>query len=126
MGHQIIKQPNGLLAIYSNGVDAWVMWNMTPKQVVHYYAKRAAQSARESAQDAVNHVMADEPNKVYCQFTMTFAEANARSKAGQGGDDGPEGPVDEKLLEELRHFYDEPEDTMDNHLIFGAGQDDAR
>jgi hypothetical protein len=132
MGHQVIKQPNGLLAIYSDGVDAWLRWDMTPKQVEKYYARRAYKEAKQAAHRTVAAVMADNPREAYYQFTMTFAEANAHSRAGQGGDEGPEGPVDEALYQKLnnpppidwedgkRHLL---RDSMDNHLIFGAGED---
>lgn len=129
MGHQIIKQPDGRLAIYSDGVDngCWLRWDMSEEDVVEYYAERAAKSARESARRTVRHVVQDEPRKAYYQFTMTFAEANAHNKVWHG-DQGPEGPVDEKTYWEETH--PEPgvvlgRDRMDNHLIFGAGEDDA-
>lgn len=126
MGHQIIKQPDGRLAIYSSVVDAWICWDMSEADVENYYAERAANDARESARRTVNHVMAGNPSEVYCQFAMTFAEANAHSKAGQGGDQGPEGPVDAELYRELLHpdGMEDDGDTMDSHLIFGSNADD--
>ncbi len=130
MGHQIIKQPNGNLAIYSDGVGAWLRWDMTPKQVEKYYARRAYKEAKRAAHEAVEAVMDDRPREVYAQFTMTFEEANAHSRAGQGGDEGPEGPMDEALYEELKNpppidwvGTKISGDNMDHHLIFGAGED---
>jgi len=49
MGHQIIKQPDGKLAVYSSGVDAWVVVDASPEELLDYYAKRAADDARRSA-----------------------------------------------------------------------------
>lgn len=104
MGHQIIKQPNGLLGIFSDSVDygAWLRWDMTPKQVKKYYARRAAKEAKESVGRVLEHVLADEPREAYYQFAYTFAEANAHAKLYHPNE-GPEGPVDEKVLEDLRH-----------------------
>jgi hypothetical protein len=130
MGHQVIKQPNGLLAIYSSGVDAWLRWDMTPQDVEDYYVERAIRDTKESIERLLTPILADNPREAYYQFAMTFAEANAHSRAGQGGDEGPEGPVDEALMLELQHpEMDDDEalaDTMDNHLIFGAGFDKGK
>lgn len=124
MGHQIVKQPNGLLAIFSDGVNAWLRWDMTPHDVTEYYAERAAQSARESAARTVHKVMTDRPREAYYQFTQTFAELNAVAKAS--GSEVLDGPVDEDVLRryaELDRQEAERQDRIDNHLIFGAGQD---
>jgi hypothetical protein len=99
---------------------------MTPDEVVEYYAERAAQDARESARRTVDHVMNDEPRKAYYQFYCPFAVLNATSK--YNGHDVLDGPVDRKTLDELAAqdaTWREREDSIDNHLFFGAGYDDA-
>lgn len=121
MGHQIVKQPDGRLAIFSDGVNDWLRWDMTPHEVVEYYAERAAQSARESASRTVHYVMTDNPRKAYYQFTRTFAELNAVAKHG-GSTDGPEGPVDEKTMLDLDNMVREFEMGTDGHLVHGAGE----
>jgi hypothetical protein len=77
MSHQIIKQPDGKLAVFSDNVDAWILYDASPDEVVRYYEERAAKDARESAQRTVDLVLADQPRKVYYQFAMTFEEADA-------------------------------------------------
>lgn len=101
MGHQVIQQPDGLLAIYSSESDVWIRYDMTADEVVEYYAERAARDARASARRTCDLVLIGAQREVYYQFAMTFAEANARSKHG----DGPvlAGPVDEELLAELEN-----------------------
>lgn len=76
MGHQIIKQPDGLLAVWSTGTDSWILYDGTPEEIVEYYAERAAEDARRSARATVDAVLAGEPERRYYQFTMTFEEAN--------------------------------------------------
>ncbi len=76
MGHQIIKQPDGLLAVFSTVTDSWILYDATPGELVEYYAERAARDARRSAQETVGSVLADDARSKYYQFTMTFDEAN--------------------------------------------------
>jgi hypothetical protein len=84
MGHQIIRQPDGKLAIFSNGVDAWIRVDASAQEIEDYYAERAAQDARRSARETLEHVLAGEPHQVYCQFAMTFDEANEASREHSG------------------------------------------
>jgi hypothetical protein len=81
MGHQIIRQPDGLLAVYSSGVDDWVITDATAAELEDYYAARAAEDARRSAREAARAVLAGEASKIYCQFTMTYDEAVAQIAA---------------------------------------------
>ena len=118
MGHQIVKQPDGKLAIFSDSVNDWIVWDATAEEVVEYYAERAAESARESARRTVGHVMADEPRKSYYQFTQTFAVLNAVSKHGQGH--VLPGPVDEGKLAELEEQERLFSLEQDGHLILGS------
>jgi hypothetical protein len=76
MGHQIITQPDGKLAVYSSSVDAWILFNASPEELVEYYAERAAEDARRDVQRILGHVLAGEPREVYYQFAMTFEEAD--------------------------------------------------
>lgn len=99
MGHQIVKQPNGKLAIYSDGVSGWLRSNMTVDDVAEYYAERAAKDARDSARKTAELVINDKARKAYYQFTETFAACNAHAKAS--GHEVLPGPVDEKLYAEL-------------------------
>lgn len=75
MSHQIIKQPDGRLAVWSSGVDDWIMYDASPDEVVEFFVTEAADRARDAAQETVGAVVADQAASVYYQFAMTFAEA---------------------------------------------------
>ncbi len=77
MGHQIIKQPNDLFAVFCNNTDSWIFADATSEELLDYYAERAAEEARKRTQEILNHVDAGEPRRAYYQFAMTFKEANA-------------------------------------------------
>jgi hypothetical protein len=98
MGRQVIKQPDGLYAIFSSITDTWIVYDATRQEIVDYYVEVAVKDAKRDALRVLDAVD-ENPRKAYYQFTMTFAEANATSKA-HGGELLP-GPVDEKLLAEL-------------------------
>lgn len=103
MGHQIVKQPDGKLAIFSDGVDygCWLRWDMTPDEVVEWFAERAAESQRSSARRQVDLVLADS-SYAYGRYGETFAYLNATSKAT--GHHVLDGPVDEERLAEMTAF----------------------
>jgi inosine/xanthosine triphosphate pyrophosphatase family protein len=75
MGHQIIKQPDGLLAV----------WDATPGELEDWYADQAAAEARERTR-RVLALIEENPRRAYYQFTLTFAEANEKSVAHDGPD----------------------------------------
>lgn len=76
MGHQIIRQPDGLLAVFSTEVDGWVVYDATPDELLDWYAAQAAEDARARTQRVLDAVLSDQARKVYAQFTKTFDEAN--------------------------------------------------
>jgi hypothetical protein len=43
---QIIKQPDGLLAVFSSFSDSWRAWDATPEELIEFYAREAADEAR--------------------------------------------------------------------------------
>jgi hypothetical protein len=75
VGHQIIKQPDGLLAVFSSVTDSFILADCNPAELLDYYAQRAAQQARKDTQRVLDAVEAGEPRKVYHQFAMTYDEA---------------------------------------------------
>lgn len=81
MGHQIIKQPDGLYAIYCTGTDTIVGWDATADEVVAYFVEKAAEDARERVVRILGHVDAGNPKAAYYQFAMTWEEAVANDKA---------------------------------------------
>jgi hypothetical protein len=84
MGHQIIRQPDGKLAVFSTGVDAWIRKDATPDGIGDYYAEKAAEDARRDVAQVLGHVLSGEPREAYCQFAMTFDEANEESREHGG------------------------------------------
>jgi hypothetical protein len=84
MGYQVIRQPDGLLAVYSSFTDPWAVMDTTPAEVVDWLAARAEVQERREMQKVVDHVTAGEPRKSYYQFTRTFDEANAMSEKHGG------------------------------------------
>ena len=84
MGHQIIRQPDGKLAVFSSVVDSWVLMDATAEDLGDYYAEKAAADARRDVARIAEHVLAGEPRQVYCQFAMTFDEANQDSREHGG------------------------------------------
>ena len=84
MGHQIIKQPNGLYAMWSSIVDDFVMIDCTPEDIIDELAGRE----KERIVDRVSQVLSalEEGKKPYYQFTKTFDEAVRLIKEIHGND----------------------------------------
>ena len=55
MGHQIIKQGDGKYGIFSTYSDRVIMAGMTSGEVVEHFAERAAASARQTFNLALEH-----------------------------------------------------------------------
>lgn len=85
MGHQVIRQPDGLYAIFSSFTDTWIVYDATRQDVIGYYVEKAAKEAREGTARLLDDVD-ENPRKAYFQFAMTFEEANAES-VEHGGED---------------------------------------
>lgn len=81
MGHQIIRQPDGLYAVFSSGTDRWLAWDLTREQ---YIERRVDEAAREARTDAAWLLDAMDGGEVYAGYT--FEEANAESAANGGKD----------------------------------------
>lgn len=81
MGRTVIRQPDGLYAIFSSGTDCWIAVNLTREQYIERQSLLAAQEARVDAARLLDDVDA---GLVYSGYT--FEEANALS-AENGGED---------------------------------------
>lgn len=82
MGRQVIKQPDGLYAVFSTGTDRWVAYDLTREQ---YIERRAEQAAAEARTDAVR--LLDEVDRgEVSPLGYAFAEANAESVEHGGKD----------------------------------------
>lgn len=91
MGYQIIKQPDGQLAIWSTYTDTLAMWDASRDEVVEFFVESAMENAARSAERAVDAVMDDQPSRVYAQFAMTWGEAVERDRE-MGGEYGAASP----------------------------------
>lgn len=75
MGQQIIRQPDGRLAVFSSVVDAFIVVDATPEEILNWRAEEAAAKERERTQRELDAVLAGDPRRVYYQFTRTWEEA---------------------------------------------------
>jgi hypothetical protein len=87
MGRCVIKQPDGLYALFSSGTDEWVAYDLTREQ---YIERRVEEAAREARVDAARLLDDVDAGVVYAGYT--FEEANAMS-GENGGVVLPDGSV---------------------------------
>jgi hypothetical protein len=81
MGRSVIKQPDGLYALFSTGTDRWVAWDLTREE---YIERRAEEAAREARTDAARLLDDVDAGTYYAGYT--FEEANTESVANGGED----------------------------------------
>lgn len=74
MGQQIIRQPDGRLAVFSSIVDGFVILDATPEELIEWRAEEAAKEARKSTRAEIDRVLSGE-TRPYYQFTLTWEEA---------------------------------------------------
>jgi hypothetical protein len=86
MGQQIIQQPDGRLAVFSSVVDAFVVVDATPEELIEWRAEEAAKQARENTRAEIDRVLSGEP-RPYCQFTLTWEEAERMDRGNFPGED---------------------------------------
>lgn len=79
MGQQIIRQPDGRLAVFSSVVDGFVILDATPEELIEWRAEEAAKQARENTRAEIDRVLSGEPRPYY-QFTLTWEEAERLDK----------------------------------------------
>lgn len=85
MGRQIIRQPDGLYAVFSTGVDSWIAHDLTRDGLIEWFAERAARDARRDMAQLLDDM--DEPGYAN-PMGETFEEANAASVEHGGTDLG--------------------------------------
>lgn len=85
MGQQIIKQPDGKLAVFSSIVDAFIVVDATAEEILDWRAEEAAAKERERTQRELDAVLAGDPRRVYFQFVRTWEEASHLDRE-HGGD----------------------------------------
>jgi hypothetical protein len=73
MGRQIIKQPDGLYAVWSSVVDDFILIDATPEEIIADWVEEEEWRIREKVSKIVAQL--DEGGKPYYQFTMSWQEA---------------------------------------------------
>lgn len=73
MGQQIIKQPDGLYAVFSSVVDNFTTIDATADELIELFAEQAARDCRDRVKSIIERLDAGE--RAYHQFTMTIADA---------------------------------------------------
>lgn len=75
MGFQIIKQPDGLYAIFSSITDTFHLYDATPQDVEDYFVEIATEQTKREVARIMNAVVAGMPRRAYAQFALTWEEA---------------------------------------------------
>jgi hypothetical protein len=84
MGYQVIKQPDGLFALYSSNTDQITMWDATRDDVIEFFVEAATERARVEAERIVGLIEADKPRDAYFQFAKTWEDALASDRQRGG------------------------------------------
>lgn len=83
MGQQIIRQPDGRLAVFSSYTDTFIVADATPEELIEWRAEQAAEEAREEARLQIERVLSGE-SRPYCQFTLTWEQAVEKDREHGG------------------------------------------
>jgi len=73
MGQQIIKQPNGLYAVWSTIVDDFIMIDALPEDIIKDRVRTETKRITEKVNQIINQL--ENGEAPYYQFTQTFQEA---------------------------------------------------
>lgn len=87
MSHQVIKQPDGLFAVFSTVADAFVVTDATAAEIVEHLEGPQITSVRQAAARIVARVADGRASEVYRQFTMTWDEAVAACRESEADED---------------------------------------
>lgn len=75
MSHQIIKQPDGLLAVFSTVVDAFIITDATPQELEDWYAEQVADEARKRTRWLLGRLQELGAQEVYGRRAYDWSEA---------------------------------------------------
>ena len=82
---QIIKQPNGLYALFSSNVDNFTVYDATPEEIINIWLEEKTIEVTDKVTSIVEALKRNE--KPYYQFTLSFDEALATIKKVHGDDE---------------------------------------
>src|ERR1035441_8545368 len=109
MGRAVIRQPDGLYAVFSSGTDQWVAWDLTREQ---YIDRRVEEAAREARADAARLLDDTDAGLVYAGYT--FGEDNAgRAESVEHGGEGLSGKLpDAEFRQQSAEFMDRNDELL--------------
>lgn len=84
MGQQVIKQPDGLYAIFDTGSGMIEVWNATRDEIIQEFMDAAATRAREQAERVLHAIDSGVPSAVYRQGTLTWEQAVQSDRESDG------------------------------------------
>jgi hypothetical protein len=115
MGRQIIKQPDGLFAVWSSVVDNFIMVNCTPQEIIDEYVKDETERIAKSVTEDIQAI--ENGEKPYLQFTKTWDEALVSIEDHHG----------QKAVKELKDFMKGPskEEVLKSMLGGQHDEDDS-
>ena len=76
MGNQIIKQPDGNYAVWSSVVDAFVLIDATPEEIIEELTEEKRARITKDVYSIIEAL--DEGAKPYYQFTLSWQDAIGR------------------------------------------------
>ena len=84
MGQQIIRQPNGLFAVFSDISGTVEMWDASRDEVEAHFVDEAAERARAMVRATLDRVGRGDTRSVYRRHAMTWSEALASDREHNG------------------------------------------
>ena len=84
MGQQIIQQPNGKYAVWSSVVDAFVLLDCEPNEIIDEWLEQERRRLTRAVTEIVDKLNRGE--RPYYQFTMDWADALHTYKQVHGKD----------------------------------------
>ncbi|MBU1864274.1 MAG: hypothetical protein KKH94_11465 [Candidatus Omnitrophica bacterium] len=82
MAHQIIKQPNGLYALWSSVVDDFILIDASPRDIIMHEINEQSKNIIAHIKEVVGQL--DKNEKPYFQFTLSFEDAVETIKKRHG------------------------------------------
>ena len=90
MGWQIIRQPDGLLGVFSSNTDNWVATDCTPDEAEELFAEDMGRDMAQrlrGVREKIRLVLGGEAGKAYYQFVMTYEHASELAAGNGPGSD---------------------------------------
>lgn len=84
MSNQIIRQSNGLYAVWSTCVDAIVMWNCTRQDMINEWTNQERERLTSSVNRKCDLLDQDRADEAYYQFAMSWELALRRHEELHG------------------------------------------